>query len=98
MKDNKLTNKQMLIIKKLVEHYLEKNEGQNCYEFIKSNKELLKENNISIDKINSVNATLASLAIKELVTKNKKEYQEKLITYYTPTAKAIELISKENQN
>ena len=43
----------------------------------------LNEKGIDTKKINSVNATLASLATKELVTKSKIAYNDKMVTLYT---------------
>lgn len=75
----KLTEKQ-LFIKDLLSHY---KKGATCYDIIKDYSKELKEKGISIDKINSVNATLASLATKELVTKSPVAYNGKMVTLYT---------------
>ncbi len=75
----KLTEKQ-LFIKDLLSHY---EKGATCYDIIKDYSKELKEKGISTDKINSVNATLASLATKDLVIKSKVAYNDKMITLYT---------------
>ena len=74
----KLTEKQ-IFIKDLLSRY---KKGATCYDIIKDYGNELKSQNISIDKINSVNATLASLATKELVTKRKVAYNDKMVTLY----------------
>ena len=59
-----------------------------------------KEKGLNIDtqKINSVNATLASLATKELATKTKVAYNEKMVTNYKPTDLLDKVINtKENK-
>ena len=75
----KLTEKQ-LFIKDLLSHY---EKGATCYDIIKDYSKELKEKGISTDKINSVNATLASLATKDLVIKSKVAYNDKMVTLYT---------------
>lgn len=75
----KLTEKQTFI-KDLLSHY---EKGATCYDIIKDYGNELKSQNISIDKINSVNATLASLASKELATKTKVARLDKMVTLYT---------------
>lgn len=75
----KLTEKQ-LFIKDLLSHY---EKGATCYDIIKDYSKELKEKGISTEKINSVNATLASLATKDLVIKSKVAYNDKMITLYT---------------
>lgn len=75
----KLTEKQ-IFIKDLLSHY---KKGATCYDIIKDYSKELIEKGIDTKKINSVNATLASLATKELVTKSKIAYNEKMVTLYT---------------
>lgn len=75
----KLTDKQEFI-KGLLAHY---EKGATCYQIIKDFKKELEEKGISTDKINSVNATLASLASKGLVSKTKIAYNDKMATCYT---------------
>ena len=75
----KLTGKQ-LFIKDLLSHY---KKGATCYDIIKDHSKELIEKGIDTKKINSVNATLASLATKELVTKRKVAYNDKMVTLYT---------------
>lgn len=75
----KLTEKQTFI-KDLLSHY---EKGATCYDIIKDYSKELKEKGISIDKINSVNATLSSLATKDLVIKTKVAYNDKMVTLYT---------------
>ena len=62
----KLTEKQ-LFIKDLLSHY---EKGATCYDIIKDYSKELKEKGISTERINSVNATLASLVTKGLVDKD----------------------------
>jgi Fe2+ or Zn2+ uptake regulation protein len=75
----KLTEKQ-LFIKDLLSHY---EKGATCYDIIKDYSKELTEKGIDTKKINSVNATLASLATKGLVSKVKTPYNDKLVTLYT---------------
>ena len=75
----KLTEKQ-IFIKDLLNHY---KKGATYYDIIKDNSKELNEKGIDTKKINSVNATLASLATKELVTKSKIAYNDKMVTLYT---------------
>ena len=75
----KLTEKQTFI-KDLLSHY---EKGATCYDIIKDYSKELIEKGIDTKKINSVNATLASLATKELVIKSKIAYNDKMITLYT---------------
>lgn len=74
----KLTEKQ-IFIKDLLSHY---EKGATCYQIIKDNESALKEKGIDTQKINSVNATLASLATKGLVSKSKIAYNDKMATLY----------------
>jgi len=91
----KLTEKQLFIGGLLVNHL----EGLVVYEFIETYKNELIEKGIDTQKINSVNATLASLAseTKQLVEKGKKEYNEKLLTLYKPTQKLIDIINSKEE-
>lgn len=82
----KLTDKQIFIGGLLLKY----EKGATCYQIIEDYKKELQEKGISIDKINSVNATLASLATKELATKNKVAYKDKMLTNY----KATDLLKK----
>lgn len=75
----KLTDKQ-IFIKDLLSRY---KKGATCYDIIKDYSKELIEKGIDTKKINSVNATLASLATKELVTKRKVAYNDKMVTLYT---------------
>ena len=61
----KMTQKQILLGEILATY----EEGATCYQIIEENATTLKENSINIDKINSVNATLASLVTKGLADK-----------------------------
>ena len=88
----KLTEKQTFI-KDLLSHY---EKGATCYDIIKDYSNELKGQNISIDKINSVNATLASLASKELATKSKVARLDKMVTLYQATQKLIDLVKESN--
>lgn len=91
----KLTEKQTFIGGLLANHL----EGLVVYELIETYKNELIEKGIDTIKINSVNATLASLAseTKQLVEKGKKEYNGKLLTLYKPTKKLIELINNKEE-
>lgn len=91
----KLTEKQLFIGGLLVNHL----EGLVVYEFIETYKNELIEKGIDTQKINSVNATLASLAseTKQLVKKDKKEYNEKFLTLYKPTQKLIDIINNKEE-
>lgn len=88
----KLTAKQIFIGGLLVKYYLENNKAINVYQFIDTFKTELEKEKIDTQKINSVNATLASLATKELVSKEKKQFNEKLITHYSPMEKLEEVL------
>lgn len=91
----KMTQKQVLIGGLLLNH---KEKGLNVYEFIKTYKKELEKQNIDTQKINSVNATLASLASKELVVKTKVAYNDKMVTNYKPTDLLDKVINtKENK-
>ena len=46
---------------------------------------------------NSVNATLAAMATKEYVSKEKAVYNDKMLTKYTLTAKGIAELDKDNE-
>lgn len=54
-------------------------------ELLDTKKDLLKEQGFDTEKVNSINATLASLVIKGLVSKEKKLYKDKLLTFYSLT-------------
>ena len=79
-KEIKLTQKQQMILD-LVK--ASETKSSTCYDLIENNKDLLKNNNIDTTKINSVNATLASLATKGLLSKSKIAKNDKFITLYT---------------
>lgn len=96
----KITEKQLFIGGLLVKY----EKGCTCYTMIKDYAKQLKEQGISIDKINSVNATLASLATKGLAIKpTDNEYDElrkhngKLMTLYQATNELIELVNNNNE-
>lgn len=90
----KMTQKQLFIGGLLLNH---KENGINVYEFIKTYKKELEEQKIDTTKINSVNATLASLASKELATKKKMAYNDKMVTTYTPTDLLDKIINKKEE-
>lgn len=92
MEKIKMTQKQMFVGGLLI-HY---EKGATCYQLIKDYAKELKEQGISIDKINSVNATLASLASKELATKTKVAYNDKMVTNYQATQSLIDLVKESN--
>lgn len=92
MEKIKMTQKQIFIGKLLLTY----ENGATCYQMIKDYAKDLKDNGISIDKINSVNATLASLASKELATKTKVAYNDKMVTNYQATQSLIDLIKESN--
>ena len=82
MENVKLTEKQVFI-KELLANY---EKGATCYQVISDNKEALEKKGIDTKKINSVNATLASLASKGLVSKSKIAYNDKMATLYSITS------------
>ena len=75
----KMTQKQLFVGGLLATY----EKGATCYDIIKDYSKELNEKGIDTKKINSVNATLASLATKELVTKSKIAYNDKMVTLYT---------------
>lgn len=92
MEKIKMTQKQIFIGGLLIRY----ENGATCYQLIKDYAEDLKKQGISIDKINSVNATLASLASKELATKTKVAYNDKMVTNYKATQSLIDLVKESN--
>lgn len=92
MEKVKMTQKQIFVGKLLITY----EKGATCYQIIKDYAKELKDNGISIDKINSVNATLASLASKELATKTKVAYNDKMVTNYQATQSLIDLVKESN--
>lgn len=88
----KLTDKQKFIGKLLLNH---KEKGITVYEFMKTYKKDLEKHNIDINKINSTNSTLASLATKGLVSKTKIAYGDKMATNYKPLELLDKVINKE---
>jgi hypothetical protein len=92
MEKIKMTQKQIFVGKLLITY----EKGATCYQLIKDYAKELKDNGISIDKINSVNATLASLASKELATKTKVAYNDKMVTNYLATQSLIDLVKESN--
>ena len=78
VKELKLTSKQEFILN-ILSNY---KDGATCYQLIKDYSNELHEKNIDTSKINSVNATLASLATKGLVNKTKIAYNDKMLTCY----------------
>lgn len=93
----KLTEKQKFILGLLVAWFEENQRPIVCKEFIKIHVNALKSQGIDTSKINSTNATLASLATKELVEKGKEVYQDNLFVSYKPTQKGLDFI-KNLQN
>lgn len=91
----KMTQKQIFIGGLLLNHI---ENGLNVYEFIKTYKKELESQNIDTLKINSVNATLASLATKECATKTKVAYNDKMVTNYKPTQLLIDFINSQKEN
>lgn len=89
----KMTQKQIFVGGLLATY----EKGATCYDIIKDYGNELKSQNISIDKINSVNATLASLASKELATKTKVARLDKMVTNYQATQKLVDLINSTNK-
>lgn len=92
MEKIKMTQKQMFVGGLLIRY----EKGATCYQLIKDYAKELKEQGISIDKINSVNATLASLASKELATKTKVAYNDKMVTNYQATQSLVDLVKESN--
>lgn len=91
-----MTQKQMFVGGLLANY----EKGATCYQIIKDYANDLQKQGISIDKINSVNATLASLASKELVTKNpngKVLHNDKLVTLYQANQSLIDLLKESNK-
>lgn len=72
--------------------------GINAYVAIEKYATQLKNNNIDTQKINSINATFASLASKGLVEKDKRVYNDRLVTFYTITEKGLANLNKEEEN
>ena len=88
--EKKVTEKQIFIGGLLVKVFEKTGKGATCYQILKDFKKDLEEKKIDTTKINSVNATLASLATKELVTKTKVAYNDKMVTLYTLNEKGLE--------
>ena len=93
MEKIKLTQKQIFVGGLLATY----EKGATCYDLIKDYSEDLKKQGISIDKINSVNATLASIASKELATKTKVSRNDKMVTNYKATQMLIDLLKESNK-
>lgn len=93
MEKIKLTQKQIFVGGLLATY----EKGATCYDLIKDYSEDLKKQGISIDKINSVNATLASIASKELATKTKVARNDKMVTNYQATPMLIDLLKESNK-
>ena len=74
----KLTEKQSRVLELLATY----ESGTNAYIMLQDHKDDLKKIGINTDKINGINATLASLVSKEVATKTKKAYNDKMATYY----------------
>lgn len=89
----KLTEKQIFIGGLLATY----EKGATCYDLIKDFKKELEKKAISTDKINSVNATLASLASKELCVKTKVARNDKMVTLYTLNEKGLDTFKKEKE-
>lgn len=96
MKDKQitLTNKQTRVANLLILY----EKGVNVYDFIKDNEKTLLSIGINTKKINSANATLASLATKGLVDKSKVAYNDKMITNYKANQKLIDLLKSLKEN
>ena len=92
MEKIKVTQKQIFIGSLLATY----EKGATCYDIIENHSEELKKQGISIEKINSVNATLASLASKGLVTKEKVARKDKIVTLYKFTQKLLDLLKESN--
>lgn len=96
MEKKSLTQKQIFIGGLLIRY----EKGATCYQIIKDYAEDLKKQGISIEKINSVNATLASLASKEFATKDNlggiNPNNKKQCTLYTANQKLIDLLKESN--
>lgn len=92
MEKKSLTQKQIFIGKLLLTY----ENGATCYQIIKDYAKDLKDNGFSIDRINGVNATLASIASKEFATKTKVAYNDKMVTNYKATQSLIDLMKESN--
>lgn len=89
----KITQKQLFALGLVAQE----EKGINAYVAIEKYATQLKNNNIDTQKINSINATFASLASKGLVEKDKRVYNDKLITFYTITEKGLANLNKEEE-
>lgn len=88
----KITQKQKDIAKILINY----KDFINSYEFIKDNKQALEKLNINTQRINSVNATLSSLALKGLVDKDKRIYKDRIIVHYKANTLLKDLLKENN--
>lgn len=93
MEKIKMTQKQIFVGGLLAKY----ENGCTCYDLIKDYANDLQKQGISIDKINSVNATLASIASKELATKTKVARNDKMVTNYKATQSLIDLLEESNK-
>lgn len=89
----KMTQKQLFALGLVAQE----EKGINAYVAIEKYATQLKNNNIDTQKINSINATFASLASKGLVEKDKRVYKDKLVTYYVITEKGLANLNKEEE-
>lgn len=89
----KMTQKQLFALGLVAQE----EKGINAYVAIEKYATQLKNNNIDTQKINSINATFASLASKGLVEKDKRVYNDKLVTFYTITEKGLANLNKEEE-
>ena len=87
----KLTQKTSCIVDLLSRE----NDFITVYELIAKYPEELKKSGITIDKINSANASLSSVTLKDIVQKSKKQYNDKLVTSYKLVDNYKELVNKE---
>ena len=85
-KEVKLTANQEAILKILKENFAEGAFAADVLEKVEGKT------------INAVNATLASLASKELVVKTKVAYNDKMVTNYKPTDLLDQVINTKEEN
>ena len=69
-----------------------------CKELITKHKKLVKEQGFDTERPNGINATLASVVMKELATKEPKQYGDKIFTHYSINEKGLAFLNKKENN
>lgn len=93
----KLTEKQVKGLEVLKQVGAISEETSVCTSYlITKETELVKGKGFDTQKVNGLNATLASLVAKELVFKKVKPYGEKMLTHYYLLETANEYLKEEN--